>query len=433
MAVIATVVLLLLNGFFVAAEFAFVAARPSVFRDGADRGSRLSRMALGITDRLSDALAGAQLGITMASLGLGFVAEPAIAHHLERGIGVLAPLSAATAHAIAIPIALAIVVYFHMVIGEMVPKNIAIAGPERASLALALPFRIYMATFSPLIRLLNFLANGVIRVFGVDPVASHHASSSGEDLAFVISVSRRQGFIHDIEHRMLTGALTFSNRDAAEAMIPRTDVIAAPSSITPAELERLCNRTGHSRIPIHEGDLDTTFGFVHIKDLLAVPRDQRNHQLDPDLIRPILAIPESAHLDTVLLAMRRNRAHLALVVDEHGGAAGIVTLEDVVEELVGEIRDEHDLGLRRVVTLGPDRFRFPGMLRLDEVRAEISLSLPQGEYDTVGGYIMDALGRVPEPGDVVELGNWRLQVKSLDGRRVDVVEAHRSQSPQPQS
>jgi|FLYL01.1.fsa_nt_gi CBS domain containing-hemolysin-like protein len=422
MALLITVLLLLLNGFFVGAEFALVAARRTALRERAESGSRLARLAERLTEDLSEALAGAQLGITMASLGLGFVAEPAIAHLIEGGLVGLGRVPEGVAHTVAVPVALTIVVYFHMVIGEMVPKNIAITSPEGLSIALAGPFWVYMVVFRPAIRALNFVANATIRLFGVDPVTSHHTGSTGEDLAYLIASSRREGFIEDIEHRLLTGALTFSDRNASEVMVPRTEMVAAPKEVTPAQLERMCRETGHSRIPIYEGDLDHVVGFVHVKDLLGVPPGDVDRPIDPSLIRPILVVPESVRLDPLLLEMQRNRTHLALVVDEYGGTAGIVTLEDVVEELLGDIHDEHDLGLRRVVRLGPNRFRVPGMLRIDELAAEIGLELPEGEYETVGGFVMDALGRLPQPGDRVEVGDWTLVVTSLDGRRVDTVE-----------
>lgn len=422
MALLVSVILLLLNGFFVAAEFSLVAARRAVLKERAEQGGRLAALAEKLTGQLSEALAGAQLGITMASLGLGFVAEPAIAHLLEGGLVGPGGLSEDLARGIAIPVALTIVVYFHMVIGEMVPKNIAITTPETLSVALAGPFWLYMVLFRPVIRILNMVANGTVRLLGVDPVVAHHTGSSGEDLAFLISTSRRQGFIEDVEHRLLTGALTFAKRDAAEVMVPRTEMVAAPRRVTTTELERMCRETGHSRIPIYEGDLDHVIGFVHVKDLLTVPPDRGDEPIPPGLVRPILVVPESVHLDPLLLEMQRNRTHLALVVDEYGGTAGIVTLEDIVEELLGDIRDEHDLGLRRVVPLGENRFRVPGMLRTDEVKAEIGLELPQGEYETVGGFVMDALGRLPQPGDTVKVGDWTLVVRSLDGRRVDTIE-----------
>lgn len=431
-ALVATVVLLILNGFFVAAEFALVAARRASLRERAERGSRSASWAVRLTDDLSGALAGAQLGITMASLGLGFVSEPALAGLIEAGLEALVELPEGVEHAIAIPIALTIVVYFHMVFGEMVPKNIAISTPEAASIILAPLFWLYMLVFRPAIAGLNGIANGVLRLLRIDPVDASHRPASGEDLGFLISASRQEGFIEELEHRLLTGALTFSERDAAEVMIPRNRVVAASAEVTPAELEQLVVTTGHSRIPVYRDDLDHIVGFVHHKDLLRVPESQRERPLPADLVRPIPAVPESARLDPVLLEMRRDRAHLAVVIDEHGGTAGIVTLEDVIEELVGDIRDEHDRRLgSRAIRLAEDRFRLSGMLRLDEVAEVCGLDLPEGEYATLGGFIMTELGRLPSPGDQVEHDGWVLEVRALDGRRVDVVEAVRKAAEEP--
>jgi CBS domain containing-hemolysin-like protein len=407
------VVLLIANGFFVAAEFAYITARRNVLEQTAGPAAQI---AVKLSRELSLSLAGAQLGITMASLVIGAVAEPAIAGFLEAGLGVTA-LPENVIHGIALAIALMIVVFLHMVIGEMAPKNIAISRPERSALVLAVPFRAFMVIFRPLIWLLNGVANSVLRLFGVRPADALDVGHSAEDLAMVIGAGQEEGVIGDFAHNLLTGAIDFTERDVSVAMTPRPDVVAANVDEPASEILEVMKRTGHSRIPVHTGDLDEIRGFVHIKDLIAIDSASLGRSVDPDLIREALAVPEMARIQSVLTEMRRSRSHIGIVVDEHGSTAGIITMEDIAEELVGEITDEHD-SEAQTVQVNPDgSIMTTGTLRIEEL-AELGVDLPEGEYGTVGGYMMDRLGRVPRRGDLVETDLWKLQVRSTQGRRV---------------
>jgi CBS domain containing-hemolysin-like protein len=407
------VVLLIANGFFVAAEFAYITARRNVLEQTAGPAAQI---AVKLSRELSLSLAGAQLGITMASLVIGAVAEPAIAGFLETGLGVTA-LPENVIHGVALAIALMIVVFLHMVIGEMAPKNIAISRPERSALVLAVPFRAFMFIFRPLIWLLNGVANSVLRLFGVRPADALDVGHSAEDLAMVIGAGQEEGVIGDFAHNLLTGAIDFTERDVSVAMTPRPDVVAANVDEPASEILEVMKRTGHSRIPVHTGDLDEIRGFVHIKDLIAIDSASLGRSVDPDLIREALAVPEMARIQSVLTEMRRSRSHIGIVVDEHGSTAGIITMEDIAEELVGEITDEHD-SEAQTVQVNPDgSIMTTGTLRIEEL-AELGVDLPEGEYGTVGGYMMDRLGRVPRRGDLVETDLWKLQVRSTQGRRV---------------
>lgn len=411
------VVLLIANGFFVAAEFAYITARRDVLEQS---GTSSARIAVGLNRNLSLSLTAAQLGITMASLGLGAVAEPAVAHLLEGALG-LAPLPPEVTHVVALVIALLIVVFLHMVVGEMAPKNIAISSPERSATALAHVFRGFIIVFRPLIAALNALANGVLHLFGVTPADSLEIGHSADDLAVIIATGQEQGVIEDFTHRLLTGAIVFGDLDAAEAMIPRPDVVAVPSDAPLADIERLMKETGHSRIPVYGQDLDDVLGFVHVKDLMGVADEDHDRPVDSSLVRQSLFVPESAHIRSVLFEMRRSRIHFAMVVDEHGSVAGIITMEDIAEELVGDIRDEHDRRERRPIRTRDGRILAPALVRPAQL-SEYGVDLPAGEYETLGGLIMDRLGRLPRSGDVVEEQGWRLEVKSTDGRRVREVE-----------
>jgi len=415
-ALIWLVLLLIANGFFVAAEFAYITARRNVL---VQTEGRSSQIAVGLSRDLSLSLAAAQLGITMASLLLGAVAEPAVASILEPVLGFL-PLSEDAIHGIALVIALLVVVFLHMVVGEMAPKNIAISAPERSALTMALPFRGFIFVFRPLITLLNASANGVLRLFGVRPADALDVGHSAEDLAVIIATGRKEGVIEDFAHRLLTGAIVFGDLDASEVMVPRPDIDASPSTASVAEIQDLMRLTGHSRIPLHGVDLDDIHGLVHVKDLMVEDIDP-DAPLDEALIREALVVPETAPLRSVLTEMRQGRSHLAVVVDEHGSTAGIITLEDIAEELVGEIADEHDPREQRVVVEPGGRIIASGTVRPDEL-SRYGVVLSTGDYETIGGLVMDRLGRVPRRGDQIEDRGWRLQVRSTKGRRVEDVE-----------
>jgi CBS domain containing-hemolysin-like protein len=418
------VLLLLANGFFVAAEFAYITARRNVLEQ---RPTSSARIAAGLNRNLALSLTAAQLGITMASLGLGAVAEPAIAHFLEQVLGSV-PISEGVVHVIALVVALLIVVFLHMVVGEMAPKNIAISSPERTATSLAHAFRVFIIVFRPLIAALNAISNGVLRLFGVDPTDSLDVGHSADDLAVIIATGQEEGVIEDFAHRLLAGAIVFGDLDAAETMIPRPDVMAVEAGATVADIERLMKQTGHSRIPVFRGDLDDILGFVHVKDLMGVSDEDENHTIGSELIREILFVPESAHIRSVLDEMRRTRIHFAIVIDEHGSTAGIITMEDIAEELVGDIRDEHDRRERKPTRTRDGRILAPALVRPDQL-SEYGVDLPEGEYETLGGLIMDRLGRLPVTGDIVEEEGWRLRVTSTDGRRVHEVELSPTPAP----
>lgn len=410
--------LLLANAFFVAGEFAVVAARKERLDQLAEQGHRRARIALRSARELSFMLAAAQLGITMTSLGLGFVAEPAVADLLEGALRPVLDVPESVTHSIAFTTALIIVSFLHIVIGEMAPKNVAIAQPVPTALWLAFPFRLYANVFRPFIHALNRLANAGVRLLGVEPTDELRTVHSTQEIRLIVSESARGGLIDRFEERLLSGIAILNERDAAAVMVPRTELTAVDAAATIDEVEMLVRRTGHSRIPVFEGDLDNILGFVHIKDLLTFePRSDRQ-RLPRDLIRRMLVVPESRKLRPLLFDMRRVRQHLALVVDEHGGTAGLVTLEDVLEELVGEIRDEHDPLEAQIERLGDDRYIVPGTIRIDEAQDRLGVDLPEGEYETVAGFLMDRLGRIPKRRDVVVHDAWRIRVLSMHRRRV---------------
>jgi CBS domain containing-hemolysin-like protein len=415
---ILAIVLLMLNGFFVACEFAFIAVPRTRIDQLVDQGNRRAIYVQRSVRQLSLMLAGAQLGITMASLGLGAVAEPAVAHLLEIGLESIVHLPAGALHTISFIIALAIVVFLHMVVGEMAPKNLTIARPEQSALWLAGPMRAFVFVFRPFIWVLNASANSFLRLFGVEAVDELETSYTAQEIRLMVHESEREGLLKRFERQLLSGALDLGGRDAASVMVPRIEMTAAPASWTPDQLEALVVDSGHSRIPIYLGDLDEVIGFFHIKDLLRIDDSARGRPLPRRLIRQMLVVPESRKLQALLLDMRRERKQLALVIDEHGGTAGVVSLEDLLEELVGEIRDEHDMTEMDIERLGDGRFIVPGTYRVAELESRLGIEVPNGDYETVAGLIMDRLGRIPKRLDSVDEAGHRFRVQSMYKRRV---------------
>lgn len=409
--------LLIANAMFVGAEFALIASRSSKIERMAQAGDRKARVALASARELSFMLSAAQLGITMASLGLGYVAEPALAHVFEdlfHGFSMPEGLS----HSIAFTIALFIVSFFHMVFGEMAPKNIAITAPEKSALLLAIPFRAYAVLFKPFIWFFNSIGNAGTRLVGIEPQDERSDVHTASEIGMIISESAKGGLLDRFEHRLLAGAASFGERDAGSAMVPRTELVAVPAHISSTDMEGVVVASGHTRIPVYEGDLDNILGFFHSKDLLKIDPSRYEDPIPRSSIRPMLVVPESKRLHPLLLDMRRERKHVSLVIEEHGGTAGVITMEDLLEELVGEIRDEYDVAELGVERLGENRFLVPGSLRIDEIKDRLEIELPEGEYETVAGFLMDQLGRIPRRRDAVIYGDWRLRVMSMHRRRV---------------
>jgi CBS domain containing-hemolysin-like protein len=334
-------VLLVVNGFFVAAEFSLIAARRSQIESQAEEGDARAAAAAKSIGELSYMLSASQLGVTLCSLIIGYLAEPAMARLLKHplhGVG----LSETAAHSVGFTIGLVIVVFLHLVFGEMVPKYLAMSAPDRGALLLARPMRGFATFFRPAVRLLTVTARVLLRMVGVEQRDELSEARTGDELADLLALSRREGMLEEVEHRLMTGALRFPVREAASVMVARDDVVRVPVTAAAAVVERMVLSTGISRIVVHGRDIDEIHGFVHAKDLLAVPAEARNEPLPRTLVRRMLVVPANRTLQQLLLAMRKARIHVALVVDGEGRTAGVVTLEDVLESLVGDIRDEHD-------------------------------------------------------------------------------------------
>ncbi|HEV7719764.1 MAG TPA: hemolysin family protein [Iamia sp.] len=429
-ALLAAVALLAANGFFVAAEFALLASRRSRIEQLAAEGDKRAHHALRGIKELSLMLAGAQLGITVCSLLLGAVAEPAIAHLLEAGLNRV-DVPEGVQHAIGYAIGLTIVVFLHMVVGEMAPKSWAIAHPESSALTLARPFRAFSLLFRPVIALLNLMANGLVKLVGVEPQPDLAMAHAPADLLLLLDESAGHGSIAAEEHRLLSRSLELSGLDAGAAMTPRRDIVAVEEWAKAGDVAMLARTSGRSRILVHGGDLDHVVGAVHVKDIILVDPADRAKVTAGELARPVPVTHEHHRLEDLMVEMRAGHQMLTVVVDEHGVVVGIVTLEDVLEELIGDFEDETDRRGRRCRQVGDRVYILEGGLRPDELVEETGVDLPEGDWDTVAGFMIAALDRVPVLGDEVHVDGSTLGVTQVDGYAITEIRLEAAEPPPP--
>jgi CBS domain containing-hemolysin-like protein len=417
----AIVVLILVCGVFVAAEFALVTVdRSTVERDAlaGRRGARVTEAAL---RKLSTNLSSAQLGITLTSLIIGFIAEPTVARLIEPALGDIVGDERATGTAIALALGIATAV--QMVVGELVPKSLAVAHPTRVAYALAGPLRWFGIVFGPLIRLLNGAANRAVRLVGIEPQEELRSVRSLDELELLIRSSGEEGTLEPGAFTLLTRTIRFGGKTAADALVPRTALHYLTADDTVADLARAAIDSGFSRFPVCEnGDLDDVYGVVHVKDVYRVPYADRATTRVTDVASDAYVVPETKELTHLLVEMRRRGTQFALVVDEYGGTAGGITLEDVLEEIVGDITDEHDPAsptLTRVQRQG--EWLVDGRLHRDEVFDTCGFEVPEGDYETLAGFVLDRLGHIPDAGERFEHDGWAIEVVAMDRLRVATV------------
>jgi CBS domain containing-hemolysin-like protein len=420
--IIAIIILVILNGFFVASEFAIIGVRPSQLEQMADEGNKRAGRVLAIIEspvKQDKYIATAQLGITIASLGLGMYGEPQVAHFIEPYLGRILGIEpeAALLHTIGSIVGLSLLTYLHVVVGEMVPKSISLATAERAVLAVAPIMRVAEAILSIPVRFLNTIGSYLLQLFQIPPAEGHARLHSAEELELIVSESAEGGLLLQEEEEMIRNIFDFSDRQVGQVMTPRTKVSAIPLDMPLDELLRFVTVSRHSRFPVYEKDLDHVIGLLHLKDLI---RQRLNNKGNFDLrlfLRPAPAVPEDQSVEKLLAAFKRQRIHLAIVLDEFGGVAGIVTLEDLVEEIVGEVRDEFDLEKEPFIELSPGVLEVAGNYLVDDLSDEVYLGeetdLP--DVETVGGLIHTWLGRPPQIGDhVTSLFNNKVVFTVLD-------------------
>ena len=421
----AVLVLVLLNGFFVMAEFALVGARRSklaAMAEAGDRGARRAQRAVADLDRY---ISGTQLGITLASLALGWIGEPALAIVVDRvlaqfGIDVPAGMAHTAAGTIT---AFLIITFLPIVLGELAPKSVALVMPERISGMVALPLMAFSKVMSPFIWLLNGAANALLRLGGIRPMSEAHHAHSPEEIRLLVMQARGAGTLNEADSAMLAGIFDFSAKHVRDVMRPRTEIVALPLEASEREVREVVKRERYSRFPVYDESLDDIVGVFLSKDLWL--RDESRPFVLRELLRDPLLVPASRSAERVLDDLRRTRAQMAVVLDEFGGTAGIVTMEDLIEEVVGDIADEYDMASRDAVEVD-GILELAGTLSLVDVRSDHRIPIPEGEWSTLGGYVFARLGRIPVLGDRAAYPGGELEVIAMDKRRVAAVRVHRT-------
>jgi len=420
----AVILLILLTGFFVAAEFSIVAVDRSQVERRAHDGDRAARRILASLRNLSFELSGAQLGITATSLILGAIAEPTVATLIEPFISGLPFLTERSSLAISVAIAFILATGVSMVFGELVPKNLAIARPYRSAVLFAIPLQVLNRLLRRLILMLNHAANWTVRRLGIEPRDELAAVRSMEELELMIRSSGEEGRLDDDELELLTRAITFTEKVAADAMVPRVSVVGLSRHESVAELRRTSAATGHSRFPVFDDGLDDIIGIVHVKDSISVPETRIPVTPVGEITKPALQVPESSTLEYLLGELQKAGRGMAVVVDEYGGTAGIVTVEDLLEEIFGDIEDEYDQEPEPDAAV-EELEVLSGLLHRHEVEELVGFEWPEGRYETLGGYLVATLGRFPEVSEVIRVGDTSFEVVAMDGHRVDQVRVKR--------
>jgi CBS domain containing-hemolysin-like protein len=406
------------TGLFVASEFALVNLDRADLEARRARGESRLSLTIGALRHTSTHLSAAQLGITLTTLLTGYTMEPALSNLLRPTLTAWSIPEAAIAP-ISTVVAMVVATALSMILGELVPKNFALALPL-ATAKLVIPFQVAFTTvFKPAVVVLNGSANGVLRGMGIEPKEELSGARTAEELSSLVRRSASAGVLEEDTATLLDRTLTFARLTAADVMTPRPSMHAIAAGDSADDVIQLARRTGHSRFPVYDDDLDDITGVVHLKAAISVPRERRAEVPVGALATEPLRVPETVHVDGLISELRARGYQLAVVVDEYGGTAGLVTLEDLVEEIVGEVSDEHDR-TRAGVIVGRDGVTFPGELRPDELRSRAGVDVPEGDvYDTVAGYVMSVLERVPVVGDEVPVDSGLLQVVRMDGRRID--------------
>lgn len=415
------ILLTLGTAIFVASEFSLVALDRHAVEKAQARGDRRAAGVLSALTHLSTNLSGAQLGITITTLLFGFAVQDPLATLLTPlAVAVGVPQSAVTP--LAVGAAMAIAYAFSMVFGELVPKNLAIADPLGTARIAAPLQHAFTTLFRPLIAVFNSTANAILRLVNVEPQEELSAARSPAELEYLVRHSARAGTLDRGTAVLLSRTLQLAEREAGDVMTHRGAMIAVDADASAQDVLELSRTSGHSRFPVIEGSEDDVIGVVQARQAISVPRAERAVASVRSLMSEIPRVPETVGLDSLLLDLRDVGAQLAVVVDEYGGTAGLVTLEDVIEEIVGEVSDEHDQGEPERFVEGTDGWTVSGLMRPDEIRRELGVIVPESpDYDTLGGYVMDVLRRIPVAGDVIERDGLRLEVQSMDARRVDLV------------
>jgi putative hemolysin len=402
--------LILLNAAFVAAEYGLVTSRRTRIRELEREGNRRARAVLRITGDPPRFIAAMQLGVTITSLAIGALGEPLFAHFFEPWLATF----------VAVIFSLLIITYLHVVIGELVPKGIALGHPERTALTLSGPVRAFFTVFRPLIWLLQRSSEAVLGLLGQKPPGAEDNAHSEAELRMLLSSSAQQGEIAIGEQEMLYKVFDFADKEVADVMVPRPEVVALSVELPPAEALKIVLDHPFTRYPVYRETIDEIVGILHVRDLVQAMNHPEVERIDlEELLRPATMVPETKDLAALLSEFRRSNQHMAIVLDEYGAVEGIVTLEDLLEEIVGEIEDEFDLPDETVEQVDDDTIRIDGTFSIDDFNEQFQVELPIEDYHTVAGFVFGQLGRVAEPGDEVAHDGIVFHVDSVEGQRID--------------
>ena len=423
----AVLALIAANAYFVAAAFSLVASRRTRIDAMAEAGDTKAKLAQKAIQSLDRYISGTQLGITVSSIGLGWIGEPALAGVVESAFGGISlPLEPVAIHGVAVAIAFMIITFLHIVLGELAPKAIALQHPEATSRWVAGPLIGFTEATNPFIWLLNGSANLLLRLLGARPPSEAERVHQPEEIVMLVKQTQRTGALEKGDVRMIEGVFEFTEKLARDVMTPRTGVVGLEAG-TPVEAAvAVVAESGRSRFPVYRATLDDVVGVVHVKDILGAMLRDPSTPVER-LAREPLFVPGSREVEDVLADMKRLKRQLAVVLDEYGGMAGIVTMEDLLEEIVGEIYDEYDTG-EPAPQAGPEGVTVPGAMALDETSEKLELELDDETHQTLGGYVFARLGRLPKPGDRVSIPGGALEVVEMDGKRVGKVRVLRERS-----
>jgi CBS domain containing-hemolysin-like protein len=410
------ILLVLLNGFFVCAEFAFVAVRRSRIEALANEGKAGARRLLGVLDNMTAYLSAAQVGVTLASLGLGWVGEPAIASLLEEPLSVF---SDPVRHTVAFLIAFVLISSLHIVAGEQAPKLFGLALAERVAIGTALPMQIFYTALKHPIHALDWASARIVNLFGIQATSEHASIYTEDEIRQLINVSEESGHLNKEERQLLHQVFEFSETTVREAMIPRTEALAIPYGCSLHEIAEAFHEHGYSRLPVYRGSLDDIVGVIHSKDIMSYLLRPEAFDLDQIIQKPVYVV-DTARLEDVLRQMQKEKFHFGFVVDEHGGVEGIITLEDLLEEIVGDISDEHDEEVNEQIMPQPDgSVLMDGSVAVRDINRRLGLNLPISEgYTTVAGFLMAEAGELLSPGESVSFNGHTFKVEKVDKRRI---------------
>jgi putative hemolysin len=428
----AVAALVLANGFFVAAEFCLVSVRRTRIEELAAHGNAAARLVQQTVEKPDRFIAATQLGITIASLALGWIGEPSLAHFIEPVFRFLPPGwgDAASHAAAASTIAFVIITFALVVVGELMPKSIALQRPEEAALIVAGPILLTEKLFRPVIAALNGTGNFLLRAIGFEPASGHQLVHSVEEIKLLVDDSQEGGVLQIDEREMLHGVLDFGGLLANQVMIPRTEMICVDADAPIEQVIQMAATHALTKFPVYEGNLDHIIGILHTKDLVRVVHQegQRSQTSLRSILREALFVPETIHASKLLVRFRARKQHIAIALDEFGGTAGLVTLSDLLEEIVGEVDDAFDLQGPDIERLPDGSARINGLTLIEDVNDRFGLNLSDPNYETIAGYLLGQLGRMAQTGDEVEADNVHLRVEAMDGLRIARVRLTRKQS-----